>query len=437
MRLSALDASNFYYSQAGRYFGGGDMISVMVLDSGHESPSIEALREALATRIALIPALRERIALVPGDVAYPHWVTDPTPPGTKFAEMAGTSWDEVVEVIQAMPLDPLDPLESAWRGHIWRNVEGAPGIANRATVIAMKVSHAVTDGRGVTQIQRALFGDDAALTRIPGHGNAGRTVGFVQVLTELAQAPWNLVKFIRAARQAGGTPVNTHDFQSVAALNSAGERFAFLDVRHVAVEDLRWGGSVTETGLAATSIALEAYLEKVGGQTPPLFVQMPVVPPGLGEAELPVPSGNSASVGVVVDLSVGTPDRIERAGRIRQNLAGRVAAQANDDHLAGRKVFERVPVQILRLIVARGSQIKQVPWHIGFTSYTKGRANLQLLGHPLAYFVGPPILRPGQGLGQTLLGLGDRVTVSVGASDTIPQPELYADLLHAAMRREI
>lgn len=439
MRLSALDASIFYNSRSGPYFGGGDMLSVMVLDSGAESPSIDAIRKALAARIALIPALQERIGLSPGDVTYPHWVVDPAPPGLKFSEVDGDTWDAVVDVVRKLAVDRLDPLESAWRGYVWRNVTGAPGIADRATVIAMKVSHAVTDGSGVTQIQRALFGDDSALAKIPGHGNAGPAVGIGEVVTELLNAPWNLVKFIRAARRAGvaPAPMEGHDFKAVSELNSPGERLAFLDVRQVPVAELRWGGTVTETALAATSIALEAYLDKLGTSVKPVFAQLPIVPQGLAEANLPIPSGNSASLGVVVDLSVGTQDRVERAQRIGRNLAEKVAAQASQDHLAGRTLFERVPVQILRMILARGSKITEVPWHIGFTSYTKGRPNLQLLGHPLAYFVGPPILRPGQGLGQTMLGLGDRVTVTIGASDSVPQPDLYADLLHAAIRREI
>ncbi|MCE5290526.1 MAG: WSD1 family O-acyltransferase [Nocardiaceae bacterium] len=437
VRLSALDAMNYYLSREGRYFGGGDIVSLTVLDSGTESPTIEATREALAARIAPIAALQERVALAPADLAYPHWIADPIPPADKFADAEGTNWDAVLETVRKLPLEPLDPLESTWRGLVWRNVTGAPGIAGRATVIAMKVAHSVTDGRGITQIQRALFGDESAVARVPGHGNPSHAIGIANVVGELMRAPWSLVRFVRVARKAAAKQVPPHDFQFVSELNVSGERYAYLNVRHVAVNDLRWGGSVTETGLTAVSIALEAYLGRLGVPMQPLFAQMPIVPPGIDKVELPVPSGNSASLGIVVDLSAGTSDRVERAERIRQSVAEKLATQANTDHLTGRQLFEQVPVQFVRAFAARGASVAASPWHIAFTSYSKGAANLTLLDNPVAYFAGPPILRPGRALGVTMLGLGDRVTISVGASDAIKAPALFADLLEAAIKREI
>ncbi|WP_245541642.1 WS/DGAT domain-containing protein [Smaragdicoccus niigatensis] len=436
--MSALDATNYYNCQKkyGNYFGGGDMTSLIVLDSGAESPSFDDIRGALAARIALIPALREKVLRSPGDLAYPHWGTDPTAPETKFTEMPGDSWGAVLDTVRSIPLDGLEPLVSAWRGYVWRNVSGAPGVADRATIIATKVSHTLTDGRGVSQIQRALFGDDAALAVIPGHGNPSAKVRLSHVLSELARAPWNLRNFQRVARSASPSLLDSSDFVAVEELNGRGSRFAFLDVRHVGITDLRWAGTVTETGLTASSIALEAYLAKLGVSARSLSAQLPVVPKGIDTLSLPVPSGNTAGIGVVVDLAVGTLDPNERATIIRRNLADTIAEQTIS-HLAIRELFERLPVQALQANAARSALITQVPWHIGLTSYSKGPADLTLLGDPVAFMVGVPMLRPGLGVAQKLIGLGDQVTVAIAASDAIPQPELYADLLHAAIRREI
>lgn len=441
MRLSALDALNFYYCQAATDLESGDMCSVIAVDSGNASPSFAEIRDALTARIALIPALQERIALAPGKQTFPHWVTDPQPAADKITEAISDSWSGVLDFMIEASVSRINPLESAWRATVWRNVSGVPDVDDQATVVFMQVSHAITDGQGITQVQRALFGDDSALAKIPGHGNPTAKLGLRQPVAELLTLPFNLIRSISPARKAfaGPKPNNGYTIVGVAELNKTGQRRAYIDVRMIPLSSLKWAGTVTETGLTAVSAALENYLTKLGVTPGDLYAQVPVVPPGASTLEVPVPSGNTVSSAVLVDLGIGSDTRTARHATIQASFRSEMANHAGPGHLAKRQFIERLPLQIIRASALKsvGVAPHAVPSHTSLTSYTKGKADLSLLGSRVVFIAGLPILRPHLGLAQALIGFGDRLAVCVTASDSVPQPELYTELLHAAIRQEI
>ncbi|CAM3794435.1 WS/DGAT domain-containing protein [Smaragdicoccus niigatensis] len=443
MRLSALDALHFYYSRGGKNLEASDLCAIIAIDSGAESPSFADIRDILAGRIGFIPALQERIEYAPGDLTYPHWVRDPEPARNKITEAVGATWQDVLDHVVEASANPVDPTQSAWRMVIWRNLRGVPDVAGHATIVFLQVAHVLTDGRGITQIQRALFGDDSAAARIPGHGNPTPRLGLRESIGELSAVPRNLWNANRQARKltkkrpASPPP----EIESIEPLNATGERRSFLDISIFSRADLRWAGTVTQTGLTAVSLAMETYLAELDAlpESGALFAQVPVVPDGIADSDLPVPSANVASASVLVDLGIGIEDLNERVERIQESLRKGLADKPDDEHLAERQLFEQLPVQVVRSNAEQN--LRTTPTspicHTNFTSYPKGPADLSLLGGRVVFIGGPPLLRRNMGLTQAMVGLGDRVAVCITASDTVPRPELYAELLHAAIRREI
>ncbi|MCE5290525.1 MAG: DUF1298 domain-containing protein [Nocardiaceae bacterium] len=443
VRMSALDALHYYFTRAGRNLETTDLCAVIAVDSAGQSPSFADIRDVLAGRIGLLPALQERIEPAPRDLTYPHWVRDPQPARDKITEALGTRWRDVVDHVVAASNNPVNPTQSAWRIVVWRNVTEVPGVPHHATIVFMQASHALTDGLGITHIQRTLFGDDSAAVRVPGHGHPTPRPSLRHSISELSTIPRNLwIANIQARKLTKNRPP-THtpvEVESIEPLNTTGERQAFLDIRLVTLEDLRWAGSVTETGLAAVSLAMETYLAELDA-TPAgsVYAQLPVIPECVADVDLPVPSANVASSSVLVDLGVGAEDLDERVQVIQRSLRKGLADQEGAEHLAGRQLFELLPVQVVRSNAEKSllTTPTSVVGHTNLTSYTKGPANLSLLGGRVAFIGGPPLLRRNMGLAQALVELGDRVAVCISASDSVPRPELYAELLHAAIRREI
>ncbi len=117
--------------------------SITVLDT---VPSLERLRARLATAVAEIPRLRQRVAPGVGRLAPPRWVDD-----TDFdldfhvrrlALPAPGSDDELHEVAVKLLLDPFERSRPLWQFTV---IEGLSG--GRAALF-QKMHHTITDGEG-------------------------------------------------------------------------------------------------------------------------------------------------------------------------------------------------------------------------------------------------------------------------------------------------
>jgi WS/DGAT/MGAT family acyltransferase len=144
-RMSGADALMIYLDRAEAY---NHTIKLQILDPSEdpEGWSWPRFKRAMASRVGLVPRLRQRYLRVPLGINHPVWVEDPAfdidyhlrrvgcpAPGT-MAELC-----EVVCELYAHPLDHTRPLWQIWV------VEGLEG--GRIAVLLL-IHHALTDGVG-------------------------------------------------------------------------------------------------------------------------------------------------------------------------------------------------------------------------------------------------------------------------------------------------
>jgi hypothetical protein len=230
-------------------------------------------------------------------------------------------------------------------------VTGAPGINGTATVVLHQANHAITAGGGSSQVLRALFGDDDAFARIPGHGNPSDQVGFRAALAGLRRLPRDL----RTAAKASSAGRRLNEMNDApeprlsAALNTMGTGRSFVDIRPVPTANLKTLGSVTETTLVAVSIALSRYLVEHGEPAEGITAILPVAPKSFRTAKLPVPAANTAGARAIVSLHPGVADLRERVQKIRADLRDQLVLCESEEVVTVRQGFEATPPFLLAL----------------------------------------------------------------------------------------
>lgn len=434
MRMAAIDALHFF-GEIPDY--PGDVVPVAVIDSPNGSPSFEEIRDVIAARAERIPALRELARTVPLNLDYPHWVRDEQPVERLIREHPANEWSGVLAAVTELSLDGVDADQTGWRLVVFRNVTGAPDITGTATVVMHQANHAITAGGGSSQVMRALFGDDDAFAKIPGHGNPSDKVGFRAALHGLRRLPRDLRTAIKAS-SAGrrlNEMNNAPEPRVSTALHSMGTGRSFVDIRPVPTAHLKTLGSVTETTLVAVSLALSQYLVEHGEPAEGITAILPVAPKSFRTANLPVPAANTAGARAMVSLHPGIDDLRERAAKIRGDLRDQLVLCESEEVVTVRQGFEATPPFLLAL-TAKAST-KRPPAKptasVNLNSYHRGPADLSLCGDPVRYIGAAPIISPRLALTTQVNGLGDVTAVSVAADSSMPDPQRYADLLHEAI----
>ncbi|MBF6100892.1 DUF1298 domain-containing protein [Nocardia cyriacigeorgica] len=211
------------------------------------------------------------------------------------------------------------------------------------------------------------------------------------------------------------------------------------------------GFSVTVLALTAVSIALERYLERRAALPDRLGAQVPMALPAPYPAQgrdvnlvrravtvvggFARPRNNYRSLGV--DLYADEPDPRRRAERIAADLAARRTRAVHPLLSVQDRVTASLPAPILRRDVDR-YPIDMIPdalaGHTVVSSVYRGPADLTFGDAPALFTAGFPALGAVMHLTHGVHGLGDTVTISVHADpETIPDLDLYADLLRSAL----
>lgn len=434
MRIAAIDALHFF-GDIPNY--PGDVCPVAVIDSPGGSPAFDDIHIALAARAEAIPALRELPRKVPLNLDYPHWVRDNQSVARLIREHPATEWTAVLSAITEIAHTPVDGAKDGWQLVVFRNVTGAPGISGTATVVLHQANHAITAGGGSSQILRALFGDDSALARIPGHGNPSEKVGVRAALQGLRRLPKDIRK--AASGTAAGKRLaamsKTPQPRASEALNSLGTGRSFIDIWPVETTQLKTLGTVTETALVAVSIALANYLAEQGEPAEGLTAVLPVAPKSFLKASMPVPAANTAGARAIVSLYTDIEDLRERADRIRSDLRDQILVCESDEVVEVRQAFEATPPFILAAtarISAKRPPAKPSA-SVNVNSYHRGAADLELLGDPVRYIGAAATISPRLALTTQFNGLGGLTAVSVAADSSVPNPARFAELLRAAI----
>jgi diacylglycerol O-acyltransferase len=368
-RLSAADTQMLEYQgpASSAYTEGAWMLRF-----DGDAPTIGELREHVASRLALLPLLRDRVEYGRLGVARPRWVSSPDfdldwhvreADPTHFAGERG--WLRLSEERLGRRLDRRRPLWQLWL---------ARGEGEEGFVVLLHHNHAVADGHSALHILRTLFGSEPpaaprAKRRKPPAGRGARLrEGF-----EAARCVATALRLIYPPAPA------------VPALNQPlGPR------RRVLVQDLPMA-AVMEVSLGLGCFPNDVYLAAVAGGLRrwlagrdvevgdlTLRAGVPVKTAARGERQ---GLGNHFS-GVRLPLSLAESDPVARLRRVQAETklitAGRVAR--------GGELVSRAQNALPRQLLAPMARMEWSPQAINLvvSNLALPRDLGELLGRPLA-----------------------------------------------------
>ncbi len=148
-RMSGADALMIYLDRAEAY---NHTIKIQILDPSEdpEGWSWPRFKRSIASRVGLVPRLRQRYLRVPLGINHPVWVDDPAfdidyhlrrvgcpAPGTPV---------ELCELVAELYAHPLDHTRPLWQ--IWV----IEGLAGGRIAVLLLIHHALTDGIGILRM---------------------------------------------------------------------------------------------------------------------------------------------------------------------------------------------------------------------------------------------------------------------------------------------
>nr|WP_296764432.1 wax ester/triacylglycerol synthase domain-containing protein [Rhodococcus sp. (in: high G+C Gram-positive bacteria)] len=447
-RLDILDAAFHYFSADD---GCHDHCATYVFDSPRgQAPSTSAIVAQLGDRAAHVPELARRIARVPGDLDYPHWVVDDTPMSSRVTvhDLDGGMWQDVETLLGALKEDPLDAARRAWDVHVIRGSSGAPNTTGTPTVVVFRISHALTAGMGASALGRLLLSPNAgAPTPLPGHGAPTRPRELAAAAVTGALAlPFRTARFLlarqRTRRAYLGSPSALDRPKPRPAVrgNADPTRHRVVHVTPFEPGLLRRRGlSVTVLALTAVGLANERFLAEFGEPIPTTFnAAVPVAVP----ENVDWPAANRV-ITTKVDLFTDEPDLAGRAAAIREALAAAKQRAIDPDLLRWALAENRVPAPLY--VAARRKQRRHHEPNHGLratvganavvVSVPHGPNDLDLCGARAVFSGDFPMLTDGHSITHGFYGLGDAVTLClVACPDTFPDHRRYAEIMTTAVR---
>ncbi|BDB61757.1 wax ester/triacylglycerol synthase domain-containing protein [Rhodococcus sp. RDE2] len=204
-QLGARDAFYLFFEEA-------DMdtprviTNFFVFDTTSSAHPIQTRVDALAwlsERLHRAPVLHRRLHRITADLDYPYWVDSSIDleQTTRFTTIGCTTRRELHRRLEAIIERPIDLTLPPWEIEILADIEGVSDLPRRATIVALRVHHALTDGLGCTQIARALFSDHHVTAQPePAVKVKNPAMALVSLPAHFAQYGISLVHALRARR---------------------------------------------------------------------------------------------------------------------------------------------------------------------------------------------------------------------------------------------
>ncbi|ALG86639.1 hypothetical protein ACH46_05775 [Gordonia phthalatica] len=360
----------------------------------------------LQSRPERVADLHLGIDRVPGDLGFPRWTRTPITE-RNWRRHHVEHWDDCLAAVADLMTPGSREPEILWRIHLFGPLTGVPEAGDRATVVVLQISHALGDGRRVSDIARRLLSDGPEekrpeSPRLPGIIAAGlgaaSTVPRLAAATAIGLAAW------RDDDPESGLPA-----VEPTALNLPGDGPTVLRTVTVPRERLRrLATSVT----AAVLTVLADVLPQFGGATADGRVIAEVT-----MAREPVDGQRNNFHTVGIDLSAGAEPGVRA-----ESIARQIDAARRRDGAPARRRARRASAlapAVLDALAVRLAEQAPLPDRVAGTtvvsSVNRGPADLTLSGRPVLFTAGFPALSPVHGLTHGIHGIGDRVTVSIAA----------------------
>lgn len=404
--------------------------------------SSAAVRARVAERVAIEDDLRVRLWDVPGDLDYPYWV----PRGFGDDQVAvhhEDTFEAVLARLGVLASGSLDVHVTPWQVHVFPTVAELPGDTGIGGVVVLQVSHALRDGRGVSELARTLFDpvDRVAEMAVDSSPVADVVPDAVRAgvagvrATALGAARWvgaatgNRLGAVVGSGNgeppaAQSPPQPTRPGFLPTSLNvepGAGRRLRIVATDHDRLR--RFGPSVTVGALAVIGVALRELLIERGDRIEGVAAEVTVATEGRD------PSARNRYRNVGIDLRLDRPFT-ERAELIAADLVAARSARPT----AGPPAPAPPAWQ-------RSREVREFPLHMRpdrmtgntvISSVDRGPADLDISGSRSVRAAGFPALSPAMALTHGVYGLGSSITIGICAGDAaIDEPTIdrYRDAI--------
>jgi WS/DGAT/MGAT family acyltransferase len=394
------------------------------------APSLAALRRHLDERLHAVPRFRRRLVRTPLGLAAPQWVDDPGFDVARHAfavalpAPAGPA--QLRELAGALLSRPLPPDRPLWRMYLVE--DDGDGFA-----LVGQVHHALVDGIAAIEVALLLFGPAdtegvrgwAPARAVPTAAAARATLGVraraaVTAARDLGGAalrpgPAGAVREAARALESVARPVPT----TLLDRSETPERaiaFAHVPLDAARAAGHRFGATINDVLLAASSLALRRTLRRCGEHPEELRALVPISVRGDEQGAL----GNRISF-LSVDLPVGEPDprRTLRTVRARTAVAKGGGDAGALEALA--RAADALPGPGRRLLTR--SAVHAVGFNLVISNMPGPPVELSLLGRPLVAVHPMVPLLHGHALTIGAVSYGGRLNLGL-ASDAAVLPDV-------------
>ena len=331
-RLSALDATFLEIEDQGAHM---HVASVMVFEG--DAPSWDELREAIETRLHLVPRYRQRLAEVPFGQGRPVWVDDPhfnVRYHLRHVGLPSPGGEKELKHLAARLLSQrLDRTKPLWELYL------VDGMRDGRFAIVAKTHHALVDGVSGVDLVTVLFDaspdptpvaqPDKPWVRRPA---PGRTQLLADALAERATLPLDVARGVRRLMRAPQEVLGraAADAAAMASMLGAVLRpapatplnvpigphrvYDWLSVDLDTLKDIKneLGGTVNDVVLAAVSLALGRWLRRNGGMREELVLRALVPVSVRADAEHGALGNRVAAMYAPLPVSVDDPEEVHR-----------------------------------------------------------------------------------------------------------------------------
>jgi WS/DGAT/MGAT family acyltransferase len=449
--LTGLDSSFLFLENSRQPMHVG---SVLVFEG---SMTFEAFRQTLATRVHLVPRLRQRLAMVPLGIGKPYWVEDPAfNLDLHLQHVALPSpgrWKELRSLAARTFTTPLDRTRPLWEMTFIEGLDEIPQVPPGSVAIISKIHHAAIDGVSGADMMGVLLDvtkeprefdlpTPRTVAPVPnelevlGH-TARKILGKPSEIRRVASEVRDAVRAAAKVQQKGvdappvpmsapPTPIN-HTIDGRRIWNTA-----LLELDRVKAIRQFAGCTLNDVVLAICSGALRRYLdEKEALPDKPLIAMVPVSTRSKSEQGQ---MGNKVSA-MMLDLATNVADPVERLKLIKAHTKGGKAFERAGATRALVDLWDFIPFGLANRMTRlysrfRVSEMHNPIFNCVITNVPGPQMDLYMAGHKLLATMGMAPLVDGMGLLITVLSYNGVLSISpISSPAVMPDMDVFARYL--------
>jgi WS/DGAT/MGAT family acyltransferase len=442
--LSGLDSSFLFLEDPHQPMHVG---SVLVFEG---SMGFDDYRGTMASRIHLVPRLRQRLAMVPFGIGKPYWVDDPDfnldMHMQHIALPSPGNWKELRRLAAKIFSTPLDRTRPLWEMTFVEGLDNIPQVPPGSVAVISKVHHAAIDGvsgadmlsilldatkeprefsppppRAVppmpnevevlSHTAKKILGKPSEIKRVAGEiRDAFAAAAKIQQKgVEAPPYPWT----------APTTPINR---------TISGERVwntALLELDRVKAIRKVAGCTLNDVVLAICAGALRRYLDEKGELPDQSLIAM--VPVSTRAKDEHGQMGNKVSA-MFLELATEVADPIERLKLINQHSQGGKAFEQTGTGQALVDLWDFIPFGLANRMTKLYSRFRVAEkinpvFNCVITNVPGPQIDMYMAGHKLLATMGMAPLVDGMGLLITVLSYNGVLSISPTSSPSV-MPDL-------------